>query len=457
MAHREWSQRIPAIAARFVPTVLAVGIGASSPAQLDVSQHFAPYEGDAIGLMPPELVSGPRVVRSIWSQDGKWLLVWRVVDHITENYLKALAKDPSAQAESRGEFYAWNVERHSGRVVYTFDPSTTEVRIFYWLAGRPLAVASLLTGKKGRRVQSILLLRTDDGPAQSLYQTNESDEAMLNVSPMAPFATLTRVWEGSSGREVEMRILDENGHLSEPTHLNVSTPAGMIMAGYDPSGDGPFAYLTVDGPNGFGSSLRRFRFRAGGEMKPVSDAMIPENMPNSGAQLNFLPGLKFSRDPMRTASRPVGKDALWLTINSQKPKTILVAADGTEASAAPYGTGVAYCHEGHLFFRRFLRIPLSVYIAQAVASDRKAAETTCHHAASRLQMFTDQSNHFPDLATWAQMTQTAYAGKDTPPFTYTYGGGVLPASNIRIGQCVTEFGTMYLKADWSTEWVPRSG
>ena len=355
-------------------------------AQIPPKDNYVLTESDAYILMPPEIATGPIVKRAVWSNDGRYLLVERESNPLTQAILKDIAAgNPTAKTPTPDvSLLVWSSESRKTTEVWKSAMGQGGVEEIHWLPDSAVAylkiwVSSPSRGAERRTEYLEQLVRLNASIAQvKVVAEGDQHGFQIHVSPTRTFAliekaeTISRQTQGPNGavRTVTDRVpflylLRENGTFGSP----MRAPYGHgFDVRWSASGAEPILrILDCDATKKLQNEKKRTGIAVwrwfnldplAGKWDSLPEAPNLYQPRNPESPIRIKPGNVSAKEG--ETSTPVS--LLWLesAVMSDRPRA-LVNANVQNAELSPGGGGILQIAQGATIVTPIMKMPRALF------------------------------------------------------------------------------------------------
>lgn len=444
-----------------VAVTLLASISAAAAGQEKLQDRFVSVGGEAFGLLPAELVCGPRVTEAKWSPDGKHILSVCRSERISPELAKARALSRD-QKEPPGDLsiVVWSREEHRSHEVWRRPLSKAAVEEIRWLPASDRAVAivneTISTAQGPRRVRQVLWMRADAETARLVAEIPfdwrppgwvTSPLNYLEISPSKPLALIVR-WTievirqpnpNGAAREYhqyqyDLTPIGEDGRARPNFHL----PVDAIPALW--SEDGSRLYWQhVDRP----ADPKQKRTFTYFEFDPRTGSLV--QLPGEPTDYRKLLEMRHPRPAQRAEAetgpirvtageadlpdkvRPARLHPLWMEVAGSSGARVLVCPDATWSILAPGRDAALFFSYGAAWVRPILRVSALDYQAMLREEARRQAVADAETLAGALKNQVQDREYYPKLDQLNEWLGPYLTDKSLlNSLIYTYAGGLPP-------------------------------
>jgi len=212
--------------------------------------------------------------------------------------------------------------------------------------------------------QYVTLFDAEDGSSKALYSGDEGHIVLVSVSPTRPMGALFYAGAAPQGQQQMLLVaFDADGETGRASGTPI-TNVGLLMSGFGPTGDGPYAFDFPMPTAGAPVTKRAFALTPGSDQlhEVQLDAMPQQPAISESDDLRLIVDKKDE----------YGRSRVSLGVGKDKQSSVFIGGDAVGASLAPMGTAVAYKHADELVVREILRFPIARWrsLAQGYYEDR---------------------------------------------------------------------------------------
>lgn len=445
---------------------LLVGLVASGISQSNSTNELIFTDKDAVGLMPPIVVSNGMVSTTEWSPDGKMLLIssleMKLTPAIMADYVaKGAVGTPPVPPMQHLQLF--NVDRQTTVTVFKRPMQEGTLSDIEWLPGGRAALVLVevprppVEGKPADTFTVIYTLNAASGKLTPLIQAQEQEFISIDVEDKGAMIVTRKYPENTTPDTIQSRftLVTSDGRLGNSIQTVGRTGIGQIAW---ISGNRPMMYRAVREQPNEKAKLAWFDMDfASGQLKPAADPnyKVTADVP---VAFSVLIGGSLSA----TEGKSVTNRAAWLVARERGPhQSALVAADVDDARLSPGLNAVFYSTKGVGMVRLLMKLPKEVALKSLAEAEKMKVMNDAKQVGMALHMYAaDMDDNIPSNGSDWMTALNPYLKNNSPMegFVYTYGGGNL--ANVE-NPATTELGFKHgpggravVYADGHVKWIP---
>lgn len=400
----------------------------------------------AFVMDPPELIAGAFCRPPIWTTDGRYVVVERIVpDPETTPAQLYVARQKSdldgvEELSHRHEIVAWSAKTRRSRIVLTFDPAQERIGGLTPVPGGRRLYGNLTvmvrdpaSGASIRRT-GFVILEPESGRVVRIAPPDPTRMAMLEFSSQG-IGALVQHDERLRNRTVAFVGLD--GRIGTPFPL----PEGSFFD-FNDAGQ-PAVRTVVRDKNG---------------KRSIQERLL--NVRLEGGSSDTLPPIPASEAMLVVSDEPIsakGKGIFLQAVDGDKKAYGVVTGDGSDPELSPRENAVAYLSSGSAFVRVLTRLsPDELARLEREAEQAKAMDRAKKVGLALSMYAADADDVMPPSGGDLVETVLPYAKSRAifDGFVYTFNGA-LPAgdrSGIILGYVSAPGGRAVVHGDGSVNW-----
>jgi hypothetical protein len=452
---------------KLASSVLLLTVAVAGFAQPNLSNDLIFTDTQAIGMLPPVVVSQGTVQSATWSGDGKYLLVMSLDAKLTPSLMSQMiltggkgAPPPMDQVLS-----LFSVEKQSSTVIWKGKAENGGFNEANWLPGGKAAVvsfASITRDEQGNPVggkQTLLLLSPSTGKMTQIYEASDNEYVDVATEPDVKGAVLILRKYPANPEEGKISSryvwISTDGKLGNGINAADRKAYGQVVW---PTPNKPMLVYGERGADGKAVQKWCDMDFATGQLR---DAQAPKIEPPKEKSGEF--------ELIQGGSQAQGKDkvvnlkAAWLVAKAKSQRqSALVAAEVDSMSLSPALNAVFYSTKGVPMVRPLMTMPKELAMKAIEAAERAVLMSDCKQVGTAFMIYAaDYDDNLPSSSSdWMESLYPYTKNRSLMDgFIYTFGGGNMndikdPAST-QLGYKEGAGGRAIVYADGHVKWVPN--
>jgi prepilin-type processing-associated H-X9-DG protein len=447
---------------RAVLFAMAVLVAGNGVAQLLPKRDFVLTEKEAIGILPPVVVSQGVATQAYWSPRGNYLLIVRRDDRVTPALVRAsIAKSDAQPAPSEVSLLLWDARTRESRSLLKINSAQSGIGEVVWLPDSDTA----LVQRQSWRVEpdappldvqsDVLLLSAKTGRLDVVARTGPNRVVSIDVSPTKALAVL-QMTPLEMARTADVMLVGPGGPVRPAVQVQDEGLVGGI--GWSLDGATPLIATRRKAADGKHRVSWMVVDTATGNLSPTPADRVYRWSPDSSEELSLAEG----KQTLTLSGTSVTAPSLWLSSPFKSEyQSAFIALDATEASISPTGDALYYTSQGIGYVRSFVRMSKAEFLKVLAEAQRMEVMNKAKQAALGLLMYAaDYDDNMPmkEADILAILFPYLKDGEVLKGFVYTFAGGsLLPLSSpsdTELGYIPGPGGRAVAYADGHVGWVP---